>query len=82
MIHEDLKQVLANFSTLFIGRIYFKEDFNMKFLSKLLWTMFSWISGVVVGIISAVGFYVYLETECDGFTSKLFRKIAKINKEE
>ena len=47
----------------------------MKTIGKILWTAFAWFTGVLTGAIGFSTLIAYLETEEDGYISKLLMKM-------
>lgn len=47
----------------------------MKTIGKILWTAFVWFSGVLTGAIGLSTLIAFLETEEDGYISKLLMRM-------
>ena len=47
----------------------------MKTIGKILWTAFVWFSGVVTGALGFSTLIAFLETEEDGYISKLLMRM-------
>lgn len=47
----------------------------MKTIGKILWTTFVWFSGVVTGALGFSTLIAFLETEEDGYISKLLMRM-------
>ena len=47
----------------------------MRTIGKILWTAFVWFSGVLTGALGLSTLIAFLETEEDGYISKLLMRI-------
>ena len=47
----------------------------MKTIGKILWTAFIWFSGVLTGALGFSTLIAFLETEEDGYISKLLMRM-------
>lgn len=47
----------------------------MKTIGKILWTAFVWFSGVLTGALGLSTLIAFLETEEDGYISKLLMRM-------
>lgn len=47
----------------------------MRTIGKILWTAFVWFSGVVTGALGFSTLIAFLETEEDGYISKLLMRM-------
>ena len=47
----------------------------MRTIGKILWTVFAWFSGVLTGVLGFSTLIAFLETEEDGYISKLLMRM-------
>lgn len=47
----------------------------MRTIGKILWTIFAWFTGVLTGAIGFSTLIAFLETEEDGYISKLLMRM-------
>lgn len=47
----------------------------MRTIGKILWTIFVWFSGVLTGALGFSTLIAYLESEGDGYISKLLMRM-------
>ena len=47
----------------------------MRTIGKILWTAFVWFSGVLTGALGITTLIAFLETEEDGYISKLLMRM-------
>ena len=47
----------------------------MRTIGKILWTAFVWFSGVLAGVLGLSTLIAFLETEEDGYISKLLMRM-------
>ena len=47
----------------------------MKTIGKILWTAFAWFTGVLAGALGFSTLIAFLETEEDGYISKLLMRM-------
>ena len=47
----------------------------MRTIGKILWTIFAWFTGVLTGALGLSTLIAFLETEEDGYISKLLTRM-------
>ena len=47
----------------------------MRTIGKILWTIFAWFTGVLTGALGFSTLIAYLESEHDGYISKLLMRM-------